>query len=66
MDWAFLVGTEWIALLCFDYHNDSVLTDSEKKIGTWTCEKEGQGEAKAKLNIYKGVYLPQENRHILS
>lgn len=31
MDWTFLVGTEWIALLYFDYSNDSVLTDSERK-----------------------------------
>ena len=28
--------------------------------------REEQGEAKAKLNIYKGAYLPPENGHILS
>lgn len=49
MDWAFLVGTEWIALLCFDYFNDCVLIDTERKKGSQDIWEGGVGRSQGQV-----------------
>ena len=49
MDWTFLVGTEWIALLCFDNSNDSLLTDSERKQKSQDIWEGGAGRSQDKV-----------------